>query len=336
MIALNRIFPKESKRREIAKRIFSTTAIPEHLSAKFKEIDKAALDTIKLSLENNYFADYPEGYLSADFGKNDLLDHLYRRLVNNRTYIIWWLDNTKPLYNANILEIGCGTGSSTVALAEQGAKVTAIDMYEPSLIVAKERCKVYDLDVEFFNANATEIYRLFTNRRFDFIIFYASLEHMTLEERMTSMKNTWEMLPSGGLWCVIDTPNRLWYYDFHTSFLPFYLWLPDDVAFKYSRFSRRNNFNELYREYNDESEFHFLRRGRGVSFHEFELTMKPLNELNVLSSMQMFNRRKRSSLYRLRSRFSTEYRYESFLVKMCPEIHRGFFQKTLDLIIKKD
>jgi 2-polyprenyl-3-methyl-5-hydroxy-6-metoxy-1,4-benzoquinol methylase len=217
------------------------------------------MNLIELSLRNNYFARCPEGYLSTEWGRNDLENHLYRRLKMDRNIIIPWLDQSRLLRNSSVLEIGCGTGCSTVALAEQGAKVTAIDVDECSLIVASERCQAHGLDVSFAHANATEVNRLFSDRHFNYIIFYASLEHMTIEERMSAMRATWGMLSDGDLWCVIETPNRLWYHDGHTSLLPFYMWLPDELAFEYSRFSPRNNYRELYRDYTDESKLYFLR-----------------------------------------------------------------------------
>src|SRR5947207_646218 len=83
--------------------------------------------------------------------------------------------------------------------------------------------------------------------------FYASLEHLTLEERLQAMKRTWQMLSPGGLWCAIEIPNRLWYYDSHTSQLPFFMWLPDELAFAYSRFSPRESYRNLYRDCTEES-----------------------------------------------------------------------------------
>jgi len=74
---------------------------------------------------------------------------------------------------------------------------------------------------------------------FNFIIFYASLEHMT------SLVNAWSLLSNNGVLCVIEAPNRLWYFDSHTSGLPFYYWLPDEIAIKYSRFSSRRKFKNL-------------------------------------------------------------------------------------------
>ena len=310
-------------------------SVPNHIRVNFRTIDNLKMNLIELSLRNNYFARFPEGYLSTELGRNDLQNHLCRRLEMDRTIIIPWLDQSRPLRNSSILEIGCGTGCSTVALAEQGAEVTAIDLDEHSLMVARERCQAYALDVSLAHANATEINKLFSGRRFNYIIFYASLEHMTIEERMSAMRATWEMLSDGDLWCVIETPNRLWYYEAHTSLLPFHMWLPDKLAFEYSRFSQRNNYRELYKDYTDESKLHFLRRGRGVSYHEFELTMKPLRELKIKSSLNM-PAKKGNILSRLKRSFSNESRYISILRKISPEAHEGFLQSSLYLIIEKD
>ena len=313
----------------------STSNSHRHLANNFRTIDKPKIDALELSLRKNYFVRFPEEYLSTEQGKDDLQNHLFNRLETNRNMIVPWLDEVRPLQGTSILEIGCGTGASTVALAEQGADVSAVDVDESSLVVASERCRSYGLDVSFTHANATEVHQLFAGRRFDYIIFYAVLEHMTMEERLSAMRATWEMLSAGSLWCVIDTPNRLWYYDAHTSFLPFHMWLPDELAFEYSRFSPRDNYRELYREYTDEAKLHFLRRGRGVSFHEFELAMKPVGELKIKSSLH--ERNKATWLLRqLKSRLSTGQRYISLLRKIAPDLHEGFLQSFLHLIIEKD
>lgn len=311
------------------------SSVPSRVRANFKTINKTKIDLIEHSLRNHYFAGSPEGYLSTEWGRNDLENHLSRRLETDRNVIIPWLDEVRPLRDTSILEIGCGTGCSTVALAEQGAKVTAIDVDEKSLVVASERCRAYGLEADLVQANATEVKRLFSGRKFDYIIFYAALEHMTVAERLAAMRETWEMLAVGDLWCVIETPNRLWYYDEHTSLLPFHMWLPDELAFAYSQFSPRDNYRELYRDYTEEARLHFLRRGRGVSFHEFELAMKPVGALKIRSSLDVTKRR-RGLLGLAKRRFSDEYCYTSLLRRIVPELHDGFLQSFLYLIIEKD
>jgi hypothetical protein len=72
-----------------------------------------------------------------------------------------------------------------------------------------------------------------------------------------------------------------------------------------------------------------------MSFHEFELTMKRAEDLIVVSCRSMFLRQK-NRLRWLFWRCSQEYHYESFLARIYPNIHRGFFQPFLDLIIRKD
>lgn len=315
--------------------------IPKSISEQFRHINQKNMNLIEASLKQNYFihenASYKdnEAYLSSDEGQKDLRDHLYGRLDVFRNTIIPWLSNAKPLSGSRILEIGCGTGSSAVALAEQGADVTAVDIIEKDLIVAKVRSRIYDLNVNFICANATEVNEIFVNQHFDFIIFFASLEHMTHNERMIAMKNTWDMLSPGGLWCVIETPNRLWYYDSHTSLLPFYHWLPDDLAFLYSQFSPRKTFCNSYRELDDDSKLAFLRKGRGVSYHEFELTMKRAEKLDVVSSLQIFLR-SQNFLYKVLWALTNKRRFELLIRQVGPNIHKGFYHQDLDLIIRKD
>lgn len=324
------------------KKIISPLVTPkthQNLADRFIEIDTNRRGQIEASLKKHYFIDKDAWYSDADYlsskeGQEDLQDHLDGRLNNFRSTVIPWLNSVKPLLNARILEIGCGTGVSTVALAEQGATVTAVDVVEESLKVAEERCKIYGLHADFLCANATELHQLLAGQQFDFIIFFACLEHLTNQERISAMKTTWEMLSPGSLWCVIDTPNRLWCFDHHTSQLPFYSWLPDDLAFLYSRSSPRKTFNSLYRELDDHSMLDFLRRGRGVSYHEFELTMQAAGELDVVSSFSSFVKDRNlltKVLFWLRDKSS----FQSSLVKVGPKLHNGFYQQSLDLILRK-
>jgi len=323
-------------------REFSLPRPPRHIREKFRAIDHDALERVAESLKRNYFAqaincfgETPEEYLAAAQGRKDFEDHLRGRLDHDRGSVVPWLDQAMRLRGARVLEIGCGTGSATVAIAEQGARVTAVDVEEPSVEVARERCKGYGLDVTFSVLNAAQVGERFSGEHFDFIIFYASLEHMTHEERLAAMKCTWEMLPKGAFWCVVEAPNRLWYRDDHTSLLPFFLWLPDALAFEYSRFSPRKDVLGRYRQHSAEADLDFLRKGRGVSFHEFDLAMKKSEDLRVVSSLLDFLRA-RSILWWMKARIDGDTRFESFLAKAGPRIHPGFFQPHLDLIIQKD
>ena len=69
-----------------------------------------------------------------------------------------WLEVGGTLAGCEVLEIGCGTGSSTAALCLAGAKVHAIDMDAKSVEFAALRCELMELNTaDFAVMNATEI-----------------------------------------------------------------------------------------------------------------------------------------------------------------------------------
>jgi S-adenosylmethionine-dependent methyltransferase len=289
-----------------------------------------ALAELEKSLRHSYFNRQPPGYLETERGKEDLANHLSNRLQTARVQIMPWLESVRRLNGIQVLEVGCGTGSDVVALGERGAHVIAVDVDEGSLQVARKRCELHGVVAELHVANATQIPELIGERSFDMIIFYASLEHMLHEERLRAIADTWAMLRSGDLWCLVETPNRLWHTDTHSALLPFYHWLPDELAFRYSRFSERSNFRECYHELNDERRLHFLRRGRGVSFHEFHIALGALDAFEVVSYKNEFL----SSLGWLPKDTLSE-RYMGFLKELVPELHPAFMQEYLDIILRK-
>ncbi len=303
--------------------------IPLQLERRFRHLAPPATDELKSRLLE--FRQASSDRPPAE--DEDLQNHLFRRLAENRRQIVPWLDAAKPLDGATILEIGCGTGSATVALAEQGARVTGVDIDPRSIAVAEARCRLHGVQATFLAANAAGLDEVLAAERFDFIIFFASLEHMTHAERLAAMAQTWKMLPSGGLWCVIETPNRLWYYDHHTAHLDFFMWLSDQLAADYIRFSPREDVRDQIGRA-DDRQHALCRAGRGVSFHEFDLTLGMADELQVVSSMPLFYRRRDPAL-KLLWRLSDDYRFERFLARRCPRLHAGFLQPSLDLIIRK-
>ena len=75
-------------------------------------------------VEKSLVENYHTGWRGADHYSQkahdapDLRAHVRERLESDRRLVVPWLDDAKPLHGQQILEIGCGTGSSTIALAE--------------------------------------------------------------------------------------------------------------------------------------------------------------------------------------------------------------------------
>jgi S-adenosylmethionine-dependent methyltransferase len=307
-------------------RTFKLLQIPARLRRNQVRMKLPELRELEASIRANYHqgwrseANYDPAAYAAD-----LRDHLCGRLADDRRFYVPWFNRVLPLPGARILEIGCGTGSSTLALAEQGARVTALDIDASALQVARDRCRLCRTAVDFIHGNAAESASALRHRTFDLVIFFACLEHMLHDERIGCLRTYMDMLPAGAFLSVVGTPNRLWYMDNHTSRLPFYHWLPDRLAFEYARFSDRGNFKELYLEYSEELFAQFLRRGRGFSFHEMEIAWGVrAREIRVADYMR-----------RPFLPFSMGSRFHCFLQKTHPGVSRGFFYPIIDIIIKK-
>ena len=330
-----RFLPLGSRRRAWARRVYTKLAALTGSNTSTQPVSHPpltpeALADLESALTTSYFNRQPPGYLETERGLSDLANHLTNRLQTARVQVVPWLESVIHLNGARILEIGCGTGSSLVALAERGAEVIGVDLDEGALQVARKRCALHGVAAELHAANATRIRELFADSEFDVIIFYASLEHMVHEERLQAIADTWAMLRPGDFWCVIETPNRLWHTDTHTALLPFYHWLPDELALKYARFSPRTNFRECYDESTDERRLHFLRRGRGVSFHELHIALGVPDAFEVVSYKNEFLGR----LGWLGGDVKPD-SYVALLRELVPDIHEAFLQEYLDVILRK-
>ena len=264
---------------------------------------------------------------AKEITNDDLEDHIKNRIFVSRTKIIPWVMKNLELKNKKLLEIGCGTGSSSITLAEQGAEVTGIDVDIPSIKAARLRANLLALKIKFLELSSTEINKL--NESFDIVMYYATLEHMTVEERIESLKQAYSLLSENGYLIVVEAPNRLWIEDTHTSELPFFNWLPDNLAYLYTKFSEKQSFNSKYLDEEYLMLDEFYRRGRGVSYHEFDLAFNNSEDLIIISSLNRLVYSKS-----LINTFFYKKIYKLYLKKFTNK-NIAFLEEYLDLIIQK-
>ena len=88
------------------------------------------------------------------------------------------LKNFGDLSGKRILDTGCGAGESAVFFALRGARVTAIDISEGQIGVARELAKRNGVDIEFHRLPLENIGSL--NRSFDLIYGNGVLHHVDL------------------------------------------------------------------------------------------------------------------------------------------------------------
>jgi SAM-dependent methyltransferase len=85
-----------------------------------------------------------------------------------------------------VLEIGCGIGSDTIRFARNGASVTAVDLSEKSLAVARQRVETAGLGdaVRFYQADAERLSDSVPVEKYDLIYSFGVIHHTPRPENV--------------------------------------------------------------------------------------------------------------------------------------------------------
>ena len=117
-----------------------------------------------------------------------------------------------------ILDIGTGSGCIAISLAKSlpNAKVSALDISEETLKVARENAKINNVDINFINA---DIFDYQTDKKYDIIV--SNPPYVIESEKRLMKRNVVEYEPKQALFVTDDNP--LLYYKVILNFSKTYL-----------------------------------------------------------------------------------------------------------------
>jgi S-adenosylmethionine-dependent methyltransferase len=262
-------------------------------------------------------------------------DKFFIRAVNYYTCMLPWIQGAFPLAGASVVEVGCGSGAATLALAQKCAHVDSFDIDPVSIDLARERAAFVGVHNVHFHlldpdwALPTRIgsFRTHIQSRCDVVLLPAVLEHLRMDERLAVLETMWGILRSRGAMVIYDTPNRLYAYDMHSFRLPFFNWLPDDLALLYTCNSPRKELLPMLAQAGSPKET-LYRIGRGVSYHEFDLSIG-LSEFEVIADGY-------SNLLTHRAiNDSFEGMLLQFFERYSPHVPPAFSKQYLEMVLRK-
>ncbi len=246
------------------------------------------------ALDELVFSTWDQDFLKTEAGKRGRDDVITSRFEAALRFTIPWLSEHIDLETARIVEIGCGSGSSTAALALHSRRVEGYDIDERSVRAASARCESYGLKNVALHAVTPESLLptvIAQAKDIDVFMLYAVLEHLTYRERLDTLATLWKALPPGGSLVVIETPNRFTYVDRHTTDSAFFHLLPDELAFAWidrvPRFAFKDSMRGPLAEGPAAASLSRIRWGLGASYHEFRLAIdEPLEEIIVADGFE--------------------------------------------------
>ncbi len=124
-------------------------------------------------------------------GTRDYFDEVERRKYFVEPHIPGFADFGRWT-GKRVLEVGCGIGTDTTNFARAGAQVTAVDLSEKSLAVARRRAEVYGLAdrVTFVQANVEELPASVPIETYDLVYSFGVIHHTPHPERaVANIKN---------------------------------------------------------------------------------------------------------------------------------------------------
>ena len=230
-------------------------------------------------LREHYLTGFEPEYLESEAFQHDVNEHVYRRAERFTDHLAPWVGSAFDLSDATVLEVGSGTGSSTLAFAPLAKHIHTYEIDEKATRAAQFRLKHFGVDnVSFENEIfAPQAKFVSDGKKADVVLLVATLEHMYYEELETVLKTAYAVLRPGGVMVIAETPNRLCPFDYHSSWMYFYQWLPPAVRERYYDRSPRPHFVADVKSVRNNNVFgtdeRLTRWGNGISFHDFELAL---------------------------------------------------------------
>lgn len=282
---------------------------------------------------------FKQPYGSPRFKRTQDL-HVHQRHDICVRYVVPWVQKTTGRARfTRMLDFGCGTGSTSCAFAPFVDEVVGIDIDDASVAMAERRASILqrpNIRSIAVSASATNEAAQAESAKgggFDLIVLHAVLEHQTVNERLSTLKCLWELLGECGILIVTETPNRLVWFDQHSSQMPFGHLLPFELKkLLYQKSARADyvkHFDNLKHLTDRELEEKFIRFGDCVSYHEFEAALGGLGGLVLGDGFDDYMLDLRP--YRMDEQCLLRYFADAKLTS----VPCGFSRFNLDLVLRK-
>ncbi len=107
-------------------------------------------------------------------------------------------------HNAQVLDIGCGTGAFSIVAAQRECNVKGIDINPEMLSIAREKIKLLNLgSIEFVEMGVAEL-EIEPPNKYDAVISGLCFSELSGDEITYTLQQIYRILKSGGVFLLVD------------------------------------------------------------------------------------------------------------------------------------
>jgi 2-polyprenyl-3-methyl-5-hydroxy-6-metoxy-1,4-benzoquinol methylase len=145
-----------------------------------------------------------------------------------------------------VLDFGCGSGASTLVMSRllPPCELVGVELEERLLKLARLRAEYLGRSGLRFLHSPSGTTLPSGLGEFDYIVLSAVYEHLLPKERQVLLPRIWSHLKPGGVLFINQTPHRYSPVEIHTTGLPLINYLPDALALRAAKLSKRIDGNE--------------------------------------------------------------------------------------------
>lgn len=110
-----------------------------------------------------------------------------------------------------VLDLGCGSGIWSVALAKRGWQVTGVDIVPKAVRMARERARIEDVNANFVVGDVTTLHAAGVGSGFNFVVDFECFNHLNEKQRQAVGREVSAVTaPDATMLMLAWEPGRRW------------------------------------------------------------------------------------------------------------------------------
>ena len=163
-----------------------------------KDINHPLKDRVWLKVRHAFDADLYRKYYTDDLSEFPVREDIVYDVTKHDARFGWLLPRLFKLWPNSVLDIGCADGYLGLTLGRWGIRSVGLNLYKPSIDLAKKRADLNRLPAKFLQQDFRDY-----NEKHDAVVFFEILEH--LPNPKEALEKAYSLVKDGGH-LYISTP----------------------------------------------------------------------------------------------------------------------------------